>query len=53
MIFETDSEYKVVNRIIDTEGVNDIKALSFNFVIYGDQREVLGYDGTIGTNRRQ
>ena len=45
MIFEIDPEYKVVNRIIDTDGVNDIKALSLDLVIYEDQSEVLGYEG--------
>lgn len=44
-MFEIDPGYKVVNRIIEIDGVNDIKVFSLDFVVYEDQSEVLGYEG--------
>lgn len=32
--FKIDPQYKLVNRLIDTDGVNNIKAYSLKYVTY-------------------
>ena len=48
MIFEIDPQYKIVNRIIDIDGINDIKAIKLKYMNY----EVIGY-GKESERKRQ
>lgn len=42
MKYKIDPKYKIVNRIIDCNGIDDIKANEINYVNY----EVIGYEKT-------
>ena len=43
MIYEIDPKYKIVNRMIDCNGIDDIKAIKLDYVNY----EVIDYEEDI------
>ena len=49
MNYEIDPQYKIVNRIIKTDGVDDIEANEINYVNY----EVIGYEKTSEWKRQE
>ena len=47
--YKIDPEYKIVNRIIETDGIDDIKANELNYINY----EVISYEKTSEWKREE